>query len=124
MIELEILRNLAWVVVGAAVVLLLLRPVGVPPILAFMLTGLLLGPVAHVLYGSEALPLCSELGGALLRFVVGLELSVGKTRALGRPAVLAGLAQGTCMFVLGCSLSLRLGFDPVPAVFLGLAASF
>lgn len=124
MIELEILRNLAWVVVGAAVVLLLLRPIGVPPILAFMVTGLLLGPVTNVLYVSESLHLFSELGVALLLFVVGLELSVDKIRDLGRPAVLAGAAQVTCMFVLGSGLSLLLGFDPVPAVFLGLAAAF
>ena len=124
MIELEILRNLAWVVMGAAAVLLLLRPLGVPPILAFMITGLLLGPLTGVLYVSESLHLFSELGVALLLFVVGLELSVDKIRDVGRPAVIAGLLRVAAMFVLGTALSLGLGFELVPALFLGLAASF
>lgn len=124
MIELELLRNLAWVIMGAAAVLLLLRPIGVPPILAFMLTGLLLGPLTGVLYVSESLNLFSELGVALLLFVVGLELSVDKIRDVGRPAVIGGVLRVLVMFVLGTGISLALGFALVPAVFLGLAASF
>ncbi|HEX6588765.1 MAG TPA: cation:proton antiporter [Longimicrobiales bacterium] len=124
MIELEILRNVAWVVMGAAAVLLLLRPVGVPPILAFMITGLLLGPVTGVLHVSESLHLFSELGVALLLFVVGLELSVEKIRDVGRPAVVGGILRVVSMFVLGSALALALGFAPVPAIFLGLATSF
>lgn len=124
MIELAILNDLAWVIMGAATVLLLLRPFGVPPILAFMLTGLLLGPALNVLYVSESLHLFSELGVALLLFVVGLELSLEKIRDLGRPAIIVGLAQVGGMLLLGTSISLLLGFDMVPALFLGLAASF
>ncbi|HUF13929.1 MAG TPA: cation:proton antiporter [Longimicrobiales bacterium] len=124
MIELAILNDLAWVVMGAATVLLLLRPFGVPPILAFMLTGLLLGPALNVLYVSESLHLFSELGVALLLFVVGLELSLEKIRDLGRPAIIVGVAQVGGMLLLGTSISLLLGFDMVPALFLGLAASF
>jgi Kef-type K+ transport system membrane component KefB len=124
MIELEMLRNLAWIVIGAAVVLHAARPLGVPPILAFMITGLLLGPATGVLYVSEALHLFSELGVALLLFVVGLELSVEKIRDVGRPAVIGGVLRVLSMFVLGTLISLALGFETVPAIFLGLATSF
>ena len=124
MIEMEILRDLAWVVIGAAVVLHALRPFAVPPILAFMLAGVLLGPAFGILSVSEALHLFSELGVALLLFVVGLELSIEKIRDLGRPALIAGIAQVTGMFVLGLASMLLLGFDLVPALFLGLAGAF
>lgn len=125
MIELAILRDLAWVVIGAAVVLHALRPFGVPPILAFMLAGVLLGPVAGVLDVSEPLHLFSELGVALLLFVVGLELSIENVRDLGRPAVIAGVLQVTGMFALGTLLMLLLpGIEPVAALFLGLAGAF
>ena len=125
MIELAILRDLAWVVVGAAVVLHALRPFGVPPILAFMIAGVLLGPVTGLLDVSEPLHLFSELGVALLLFVVGLELSIEKIRDLGRPAVIAGSAQVTGMFALATVLMLMLpGMDLVAALFLGLAGAF
>ena len=124
MIELEILRDLAWVVLGAAVVLHALRPFAVPPILAFMLAGVLLGPAFGILSVSEALHLFSELGVALLLFVVGLELSIDKIRDLGRPAVIAGVAQVAGMFAVGLGSMLLMGFDLVPALFLGLSAAF
>ena len=124
MIELEILRDLAWVVAGAAVVLHVLRPFGVPPILAFMLAGILLGPATGLLHVSETLHLFSELGVALLLFVVGLELSIEKIRDLGRPAVIGGVAQVAGMFALGVALMLLVGFPLVPALFLGLAGAF
>ena len=112
------------VVAGAALTLHVGRPFGVPPILAFMVAGVLLGPVSGVLSVSDALHLFSELGVALLLFVVGLELSIDKIRDLGKPAVLAGSVQVAGMTLIGTALMLLFGFALVPAIFLGLAGAF
>jgi Kef-type K+ transport system membrane component KefB len=124
MIELGILSDLAVVIVGATAVLLALRPLGVPPILAYILAGLLLGPLLGLLAVTETLDLFSELGVALLLFVVGLELSIGRIRDVGRPAALAGTLQVGITFVLGTLIALALGFDARAAAFLGLATTF
>ena len=124
MSELGILGELAVLVVGATLVMLALRPIGVPPILSYILAGVLLGPVLGVLAVTETLHLFSEIGIALLLFVVGLELSIGRIRDVGRPAALAALGQVGATFLIGFLLALGLGFDAVPAAFLGLATTF
>jgi len=124
MTEFPILRDLGYVVVVAATLLVATRPLRVPPILAYILGGLLLGPVLHLLAVSESIDLFSHLGIALLLFVVGLELSVDKIRDVGGAAATVGALQVVSTVVLGAGLSLLLGFDPVDAIFLGLAVAF
>jgi len=124
MSDLQLLQDLGWVVAGATGMLLVGRIAHIPPILGFILAGLLLGPVAGVLGHSESLDLFAELGIALLLFVVGLELSVAKIRSIGRTAVVGGLLQVGLTFGLGLGLALALGFAAAPAVLAGLVVAF
>lgn len=124
MTELMVLRDLGLVVVGGAVLLLVARPLRMPPILAYMLGGLILGPATGLLAVTETLDLFSELGIALLLFVVGLELSIDKIRDVGRTAVLGGLAQVALTLVLAYGLASLMGFPPGPALFIGLTLTF
>ena len=82
-----ILVDLGLVVSAAAALLLLGRPLRIPPILAFMVAGLLLGPATGLLRQDAPLALSSELGIALLLFLVGLELSLARIREVGRVAL-------------------------------------
>jgi Kef-type K+ transport system membrane component KefB len=122
--ELAVLRDLGLVVVGGALLLLAVRPLRVPPILTYMMGGLILGPATGLLAVTETLELFSELGIALLLFVVGLELSVDKIRDVGRTAVLGGVTQVVLTLILAFGLSTLVGFPPVPALFVGLTLTF
>jgi Kef-type K+ transport system membrane component KefB len=124
MSDLPILRDLGLVITAAAALLFLARPLRLPPILAYMLAGLALGPLAGLLTVSASVAIFSELGVALLLFVVGLELSLTTIRDVGRPAVIAGSVQVVLTTALGAGLGLLLGFSPVAALFLGLATAF
>ncbi|HUH12965.1 MAG TPA: cation:proton antiporter, partial [Longimicrobiales bacterium] len=93
MTDFPILRDLGLVIVAAALLLFATRPLKVPPLLAYMTAGLILGPLTGLLAVSESIELFSELGIALLLFVVGLEMSLDKLRDVGRPAVIGGLLQ-------------------------------
>ena len=122
--EFVVLQDLGLVLIAAAVVVFAALPLKVPPILSYMVAGLLLGPVTGLLGASESLDLFAELGVALLLFVVGLELSVAKIRDVGRTAVLAGGLQVVGTWLGGFLVGLAFGFEPVIAGFLGLAATF
>jgi Kef-type K+ transport system membrane component KefB len=124
MTDVQILGDLGVVVVGAALILLVGRPFGIPPILSYMLAGLALGPLTGLLGPSESVDLFSELGIALLLFVVGLELSVEKVRAIGKTVVLAGTAQVVLTFGLGVGLAHIMGFPPSSSVVVGLMVAF
>lgn len=119
-----VLDDLGLVLVGAAAVLLVSRRLHLPPILAYIVAGLVLGPVTGVLQITDSLELFAELGVALLLFVVGLELSLDKIRAFGGTAAVAGLVQVALTFGLGAGLAALLGFDVPAAVVAGLVAAF
>lgn len=124
MTDFPILRDLGFVVVGSAALLLATRRAGLPPILAYILVGLLLGPIAGLLTVSESLEVFSEIGIALLLFLVGLEMSVAKIRDVGRPALLGGVTQVAIAFLAGGGIALALGFPAPTAALLGLTVAF
>ena len=124
MFDLGVLRELGTAVLGAAGVLAVARAVRLPPLLGYLVAGLLLGPVTGILAVGESLDLLAHLGVALLLFLVGLELSVDRIREVGRTAALVGAAQMAVTFLLGAGLALGLGFPTGEALFLGLAVTF
>ncbi|HCN76419.1 MAG TPA: sodium:proton exchanger, partial [Verrucomicrobiales bacterium] len=67
--------ELGWIVVGATLFAFLARRIGMPSIVAYLLAGLGLGPATGLVEMSAELSLISEIGIALLLFLVGLELS-------------------------------------------------
>lgn len=119
-----ILVDLGLVVTAAGVLLLLSRPLRVPPILAYLAAGLLLGPVTGTLAVTESVEIFSELGVALLLFLVGLELSLARLRDVGGTAAVAGLLQVGLTTALGAGLAAALGFSATDALLLGIATAF
>lgn len=124
MTDLAVLRSLGYLLVAAALATLLSRPARVPTIVAYIATGLVLGPVTGLVDFSEALEITAEVGIALLLFLVGLELSLDKIRDVGRVAVVAGVGQVVFTAAGGFGLSLLLGFGVMESVFLATALTF
>jgi Kef-type K+ transport system membrane component KefB len=124
MTDFPILRDLGYIVVAAVVCLLVARRLAVPAILAFMLAGLVLGPATGLVHVSESVELIAEVGIALLLFLVGLELSVGTVRDVGRVALLAGGGQVALTAAGGLGLALLLGFDAREAAVLAACLTF
>jgi Kef-type K+ transport system membrane component KefB len=122
--ELPLLVELGYVVGAATAALVAARSVRLPPIVGYLLAGLVLGPATGVLSVSHSVELFSELGVALLLFLVGLELSVDRIREMGGTAVTVGAAQMAATCVLGGGIALAFGFGPTQALFLGLAVTF
>ena len=124
MADFPLLRDLGYILIAAAAVVLAARAIRVPAILAYMVTGLILGPVTHVLHPDASLELISEVGIALLLFLVGLELSLDKIRDVGRVAVVAGVGQIVLTLALGYGVAVALGFTGSTAALVALAMTF
>ena len=124
MTDFPILRDLGYILIAATAAVLMARALRVPAIIAYMATGLVLGPLTHLLHPGESLELISEVGIALLLFLVGLELTLDKIRAVGRVAVVGGSAQLVVTAGLGFALARLLGFDPGTAGLLALVVTF
>lgn len=120
----SLLQDLGVLLVAGSTAALLLRPFRVPGVVAYIGAGLLLGPVTAVVDVTPGVQLISELGVALLLFLVGLEMSLERVRAVGRVAVQAGLAQMTLTTGAGIGIGLLAGLEPSVALVAGLAVSF
>lgn len=114
----------ALLVLGAAagLVALLLRQ---PLIVGLIGAGIVAGPaVLGVARSDEHIRLLSELGIAVLLFLVGLKLDIGLVRSLGAVAVATGLGQVAFTAVIGFGLCLALGLDPLTSAYVAIALTF
>ncbi|NNF37274.1 MAG: cation:proton antiporter, partial [Gemmatimonadetes bacterium] len=124
-----ILRDLGLILLAAAGMALVGRRFKVPGIVSYMVAGLLLGPATglldmHAADHGGGVGLISEVGIALLLFLVGLELSFSTVKAVGAVAVAGGLSQTTLSGLAGAGLALLLGYPTSTAIFIGVALAF
>lgn len=121
----HVFMQLAAVLVVATLMALLMRKLKQPLIVGHILTGILVGPsMFHLIEDKEAFHTFSEIGIALLLFIIGLELSVGVIKRLGKPVFLTTAAilmtVGTIGFLIGTAYQ----FTTQEAVLVGMAMFF
>ncbi len=96
-----------------------------PLIVAFIAVGLLVGPdVLDLIRSKEEIELLSELGIAVLLFLVGIKLDVKLVRSLGVVSLFTGLGQVLFTSVFGFFIGLALGFSPVASLYIAVALTF
>jgi Kef-type K+ transport system membrane component KefB len=122
--ELPIVRDLGLIVMAGALFLVLGQKLRAPSIVAYIVAGLVLGPVLGLLTPTYAVDLIAEVGIALLLFLVGLELSLARIRDVGKVAVVAGLGQVVFTAAGGLVLALVLGFGWLESIFIATALTF
>ncbi|MFW5757869.1 MAG: cation:proton antiporter, partial [Bacteroidota bacterium] len=96
-----------------------------PLIVSFIGVGLLVGPYGLDLMQSvEKIHLLSELGIAVLLFVVGLKLDLSLIRTTGKVALASGLGQVMFTSFFGYFIGIGLGFEPVTSLYVAVALTF
>ena len=122
--DLQLLLNLGFIVITAATFAFVGKLIRMPTIVGYILAGIVLGPVLHLVELDHSLELISELGIALLLFLVGLELSFAKVKDLGRVALILGGIQVLLTATGGMLVAHFMGFGPMEAIFLGGTVTF
>ncbi len=96
-----------------------------PAIIAYLLTGLIIGPFGYYhLRHTDILQGLGEIGITLLLFLVGLELDIGQIKKLGGKILAIGLGQVALTAILGYAGLILLGFSSASAGLLALGLSF
>ncbi|WP_258523914.1 cation:proton antiporter [Roseovarius sp. TE539] len=96
-----------------------------PLIVSFIAVGLIAGPSALDLVRSdEQISLLSELGIAVLLFLVGIKLDVKLIRSLGAVSLLTGLGQVAFTSVFGYLIGLALGLGHITSLYVAVALTF
>lgn len=121
----NIFLELTIVLIAAGLIATFISFLKQPAIIAYLLTGLIVGPLGYYsLQHSEALHGLSEIGITLLLFLVGLELDISSLRRIGRSAMLAALCQVVGTSALAFVFLKALGFDSTSAGILSAALTF
>ena len=118
------LHDLGLILIAGVVFAWLASYIRMPSIVAFILAGLVLGPVTGLLKMTESLELIAETGIALLLFLVGLELSLAKIRDVGPVALVAGIGQVVFTAVIGFGFSMWIGFELMESIFISVGLTF
>lgn len=96
-----------------------------PPILGYIFTGLIIGPLTPFFNpDSHSIELLSKVGIAFLLFTLGLELDVTELKRLGRTALFIGLGQIIFTSIIGYIVAVALGFSSVAAVYIAIGLTF
>lgn len=117
--------SIATVIIVAAVLGILARKSRQPTIVAYIITGLLLGPVAFdIVNAPEIVGSMSELGLAFLLFLIGLEIDIGEIKEIIRPTTIIAIGQMALVAAVGVLMAKILGFGLVESVFIGAAVMY
>jgi Kef-type K+ transport system membrane component KefB/Trk K+ transport system NAD-binding subunit len=117
-----VFSGLSLIIVIGAAVALLMRVIGQPLIIGYILTGIIVGPaVFHVAKSPDTLALFSDLGIALLLFIIGLGLNPQIVREVSKTATYVAVIQVGVITALGFALGTALGLSHIGAAFLGFS---
>ncbi len=118
-IQLSLVLGLA---AGISAIMKLLRQ---PLIMGYIITGVVAGPsLFNLIHNHSAFESFSEIGIALLLFIVGLGLNVSTIRSLGKPVFVVSLANTFLVGGVSYGVALLLGFKPEEALVIAIGMLF
>lgn len=120
-----VFSGLSLIIVIGAAMALLMRAINQPLIIGHILTGIIVGPaVFHVAKSPDTLALFSDLGIALLLFIIGLGLNPQIVKEVSKTAAYVGLFQVGFITTLGWIIGSSMGLSHTAAAFLGASLAF
>jgi Kef-type K+ transport system membrane component KefB len=123
--EYKIFYEITSVLVIAGLISALVNLLKQPSIVAFILTGLVVGPLGYSQLGQTGmLDALGQIGITFLLFMVGLELDVKRIKELGKVALYTGLGQIVFTTITGFIICTLLGFSPISSLYISTALTF
>ena len=123
----DFVRDFALIMVAAAAALIVSRLIRQPPIIGYLLAGVLVGPFAlqgRFVGDTRTVSLVAEVGLVVLLFSLGVEFGWERIRKVGLRVVLIGAVEIAAMISLGYFLGQALGWSSTTSIYLGAALAF
>lgn len=109
----------------AAAVAVFMRFIKQPLIIGYIITGLIAGTFfTGIVESGETLSLFSEIGIAILLFLVGLHLHPKTVKEFGSVSLITGIGQVVFTSVIGFLICLALGLGTIPSIYVGVGLAF
>lgn len=121
----SVFSELSLVIVVTVGVSIIMRLIKQPLILGYILSGLIVGPsFLNLIHSTELFDAFSEIGIALLLFIIGLGMHIGEFKRLGKVVFLTALNSLLIITLVGFATSTLLGFGKTEALIIGLSLFF
>ena len=120
--ELNLVRDLAVILVSAGVFTIISKALKQPLILGYIIAGFLVGPHISFFPGigsQETVEQWSEIGMIFLMFGLGLEFSFKKLLKVGSSAIVAALTKFVGVFIIGFVTAQAMSWTLMESIFLG-----
>ncbi|ELY97477.1 sodium/hydrogen exchanger [Natrialba chahannaoensis JCM 10990] len=125
MSQIALAADFAIIVVVATIIGLIARQLGQPTIIAYILTGIILGPVVFDVVTEEGLvELMGNLGFAFLLFLLGLKMRFEDIREILPAVTNVAFGQTVLQTALAFAVALALGFGTTEILVISLATVF
>ena len=120
-----LVTDFAIIIVTATIIGYLAKQTGQPTIIAYILTGLILGPVFFDVVTEEGLvELMAELGLGFLLFLLGIKMRFSDIKDILRPIINIAVLQTVLQTALAFAVAWVLGFDLTSTIVIALATVF
>ena len=120
-----LIHDIAIIIIAATILAIIGSKTRQPLILGYFLAGIIIGPAAlNLITGGKEILLLSELGIALLLFIIGLELDLGTLKKIGFTSSLIGVLQVVITSLVGYGIFRLLDFSHIVSIYLGMIFSF
>ncbi len=125
MTDIALAADFALIIVAATAVGLVARKFGQPTIVAYILTGVILGPVVFDVVTAEGLvDVMAELGLGFLLFLLGMKMRFSDIQEILRPISNIAIGQTVLQTALAFLVALALGFGTTEVLVIALATVF
>jgi CPA2 family monovalent cation:H+ antiporter-2 len=116
---LSLLANVDVILGFAILILTIFYRFEFPPVLGFLVIGMLIGPYGlEIVNGGEIVDLSTELGVIFLLFTIGIELSLNELKKMKKALLLGGTLHFLFITIIFFILCSALGFSPVTSIFI------
>lgn len=123
--EFLILFEIGVMIIIASLFAFLIRLFKQPLIPAYVISGVLIGPLVFgLIKDSQFIFSLSQIGIAFLVFSAGIEINLKKLKEVGKVVFIGGILQIVLLFFIAFLISLGFGIAGKPAVYIGLVVAF
>tara|TARA_Y100000310_G_scaffold342206_1_gene444284 strand:+ start:5223 stop:6953 length:1731 start_codon:yes stop_codon:yes gene_type:complete len=118
-IELSIIIGITVLIAG------IMRLLKQPLIIGYILAGIIVSPYfLNIIRSTETIAVFSQIGIALLLFIVGLSLSPKVIKEVGKVSLVTGIGQIIFTSLIGFFISRLFGFSVIVSLYIAIALTF
>ncbi|MCX7816102.1 MAG: cation:proton antiporter [Syntrophales bacterium] len=120
----SILTDIITIFGLSVAVIIIFHKIRIPPVVGFIVTGILAGPFGlQLIESSERVNALAEVGIIALLFTIGLEFSLRNLSQIGRSIAIGGTTQVTATILAGMLICIIQGYPWGQSLFFGFLLS-